>query len=123
MEREFLEQKEIENAIDELENINESVNLEAINNLHRIARESENLRQSVFDTLCSYIRTTTSDQDYQTRERPSIKIQSILNLLVADKTQRFIYEEMPADLHESHLPRAILSGADLKRAASAWQPM
>ena len=85
------EQKDIIKAIDELETPNEEVNLEAINTLHGIAKNSENLCQSVYDNLCSYIRKTTSLKDYKTRERPSIKIQNILNLLFTDEFERIIY--------------------------------
>ena len=116
MNEKYLEQKPIKKAHDELEDINESVNLEAINSLHRIARDSENFRQNIFDHLCLYIRKTTSGEDYQAQERPIFKIQSILNLLVNDEFERVIYIELPADLHGCQLQRAILGRAELRGA-------
>ena len=109
-------QERFTNAIDQLGSNNEAVNLGAIYTLHHIAKDSENLRKSVFDILCSYVRETTSVEDYQKKERTSIKIQSVLNLLFIDQKERVIYSGFSADLHDAYLARAVLNKADLNGA-------
>lgn len=109
-------QERFKNAIDQLGSVSEAVNLGAIYTLHHIAKESIELRKSIFDILCSYIRETTSNQEYQLKEAPSIKIQSILNLLFNDERERDIYSLFNADLHNAYLLKADLSSAHLPQA-------
>lgn len=108
-------QERFKNAIDQLGNPNEAVNLGAIYTLHHIARDSTDLRKTVFDILCSYIRETTTGE-YLTKEITSIKIQSIMNLLFIDISERGVYIEYPADLHDSYLTNVHLEGAWLINA-------
>ncbi|MCX6283493.1 MAG: hypothetical protein NTW31_04560, partial [Bacteroidetes bacterium] len=60
MDRSFRVPQDINHVVAELDNINETVNLEAISKLHRIAKHSEDVRQTVFDNLCSFVRKVTA---------------------------------------------------------------
>jgi hypothetical protein len=114
-------QERFKNAIDQLGSDKESVNLGAIYTLHHISKDSLQLRKSVFDILCSYIRETTSSIEYQNKKDTSIKIQSVLNLLFVDEVEKLIYIDYIADIHKAKLynatlSRAYLFGADLTSA-------
>lgn len=109
-------QERFKNAIDQLGSDKETVNLGAIYTLHHIAKDSEELRKSVFDILCSYIRETTSYPEYQENDNPSIKIQSVLNLLFNDANEKKIYKHFQADLHNAYLTNANLGSANLSKA-------
>ena len=115
-------QERFKNAIDQLGSEKEAVNLGAIYTLHHIAKDSEQLRKSVFDILCSYIRETTSEYEYKKRIVTSIKIQAIIDLLFTEKGEGVDYLLDYADLHGANLPgarflSANLSGIDLTRAS------
>lgn len=113
-------QERFKNAIDQLGSDKQPVVLGAIYTLHHVAKDSETLRKSVFDILCSYIRETTSTEDYKKLEKPSIRIQSILNLLFVDEKEREIYNGFRADLDGSWLIAANLSEANLSKATLTW---
>jgi len=106
-------QKRFNNAIDQLGNASEAVNLGAIYTLHHVATDSPKFTKSVFDILCSYIRQTTLSEEYKSvnSTKPSIKIQSILNLLFIEEDERKTYTHLHANLFEAYL-----SGANLSKA-------
>jgi uncharacterized protein YjbI with pentapeptide repeats len=109
-------QERFKNAITHLGSENEAVNLGAVYTLHHIAKDCSELRKSVFDILCSYIRETTSKQTYQDLGKTSIKIQSILNLLFIDKDERSIYMDFKANLQDAWLVKSHLSDAIILQA-------
>lgn len=112
---------EIKKVIYELQSINEPVNSEIIESIKKIINSSEHYRKYMFEILCSYILETTSFEQYQSREKPSLKIQSVLNLLVNTKHSRLSNVEKKADLNDSHLrganfTQSNLSGFNLRKA-------
>jgi len=109
-------QERFKNAIDQLGHENDAVNLGAIYTMHHIARDCTDLRKSIFDILCSYIRETTSGEAYRAKLNPAIKVQSILNLLFVDESEREIYSTYQADLHDSFMMKMILRQSNLARA-------
>ena len=75
-----------------------AVRLGGIYALHHIAQEVEEYRKRVFEILCAYIRGITTIHGYRpktnlggTEIKPTIEIQSILNLL-------FIEDSRPENL-------------------------
>jgi len=116
-------QERFKNAIDQLGHSSEAINLGAVYTLHHIAKDCIDLRKSIFDILCSYIRQITTGKLYQedANEAPGIIVQSILNLLFISKNEMSIYNLYQADLQNAYLKRAslvnaYLVGANLKNA-------
>jgi len=124
------------NAIQQLGSGKVPIRLGAIYTLHHIAKDSEELRKTIFDILCSYIRETTNEKKYKERDDTSMEIQSMLDLLFVNNDERRIYEGYEANLinaylrnanliksnltnvrfFNAHLEGAKLSGAHLERA-------
>ena len=120
------------NAIEHLGNDSVSVRLGGIYALHYIAQEVEDYRKRVFEILCAHIRETTTQMEYRPRNadsieiKPTIEIQSILNLLFIEDQGQEIYKGLQgnlegADLHgarfmSANLQLANLRGANLQNA-------
>ncbi|MFZ4546539.1 MAG: pentapeptide repeat-containing protein [Bacteroidales bacterium] len=115
-------QERFKNAIDQLGHEKTAVILGAIYTLHHIAKVSLELRKSIFDILCTYIRDITSEEGYKTNKFPDIKVQSILNLLFINLNERETYIQYNADLHDANLDGALfvnasMVGANLRNAS------
>ena len=110
------------NAIEHLGNCSAAVNLGGIYALHHIAHEVEEYRERVFKILCSYIRGITTSPKYRSRNagsteiKPTIEIQSILNLLFTDTQDRKIYKGLQGNLEGADLYGARFASANLQNA-------
>ena len=76
-------QERLKNAIEHLGHEKDSVRLGGAYELFHLAKESEEMRESVFDILCAHIRRTTGENKYRKTygSKPSEEVQSLLNLL------------------------------------------
>ena len=90
--------------------------------LFHLAQDTESLRHTVLNILCSHIRRTTKEDTYQEKHRwqPSEEIQSLLTLLFVHGYG--VFADLHINLYESwlngaDLRAARLSGADLRRAS------
>ena len=110
------------NAIEHLGNESAAVNLGGIYALHHIAQEVEGYRKRVFEILCAHIRETTTQMEYKTREtgsteiKPTIEIQSILDLLFIKTQDQEIYKGLRGNLEGADLYGARLISANLQNA-------
>ena len=114
-------QERLKNAIEHLGNESESVRLGGAYELFHLAQDTESLRHTILNILCSHIRRTTKEDTYQERYpwRPSEEIQSLLTLLFVHGHD--IFTDLHVNLYGSwlngaDLREARLSGADLRRA-------
>ena len=96
-------QERLKNAIEHLGSASESVRLGGAYELFHLARDTESLRQTVLDILCSHIRRTTKEDEYRARHssKPSEEIQSLLTLLFVQEHDTFL--SLPVNLNESWL--------------------
>ena len=108
-------QDRLKNAIEHLGHDKDSVRLGGAYELFHLAKDTEDLRQTVLDILCAYIRQMTGESEYQEahKSRPSEEIQSLLTLLFVQKHGVF------KDCH-INLQGSWLNGADL-RDARLWK--
>ena len=110
------------NAIDHLGNDSASVRLGGVYALHHIAQEVEDYRKRVFEILCAHIRATTTNAAYKPRNadskkiKPTIEIQSILNLLFNETQGKEIYKGLHSNLEGADLHGAMFEGANLQDA-------
>ena len=126
-------QERLKNAIGHLGHEKVSVRLGGANELFHLARDTENLRQTVMDILCAHIRSITSESKYREiyKSEPSEEIQSLLNLLFVQEEDAQTFGGLHIDLRGSwlngaklydarlqnaFLPQARLQGAELDRA-------
>ena len=109
-------QDRLKNAIEHLGHEKDSVRLGGAYELFHLAEDTEDLRQTVLDILCSHIRQTTGESKYQEKykSKPSEEVQSLLTLLFVQEHGVFTY--LPINLQGSWLNGAELSGADLRWA-------
>ena len=115
-------QERLKNAIEHLGHESESVRLGGAYELLHLAQDTESLRHTVLNVLCSHIRRTTKEDAYQEKHpwQPSEEIQSLLTLLFVHGYD--VFADLHINLHESwlngaDLRAARLSGADLRRAS------
>jgi len=115
-------QERLKNAIEHLGSESESVRLGGAYELFHLAQDTESLRHTILNILCSHVRRTTKEDTYQERYpwRPSEEIQSLLTLLFVHGHD--IFADLHINLYESwlngaDLREARLSGADLRRAS------
>ena len=95
-------QERLKNAIEHLGNESESVRLGGAYELFHLAQDTESLRHTVLNILCSHIRRTTKEDAYQEKHpwQPSEEIQSLLTLLFVHGHHVFtdlhinLYEEL-----------------------------
>ena len=113
-------QERLKNAIEHLGHASDSVRLGGAYELFHLAKDTEDLRQTVMDILCAHIRRTTRKKNYRKRHewRPSEEIQSLLTLLFVQG--REISRSHRVDLRDSwlngvHLQNARMEGVILHR--------
>ena len=107
------------NAITLIGSDNVATRLGAIYALDHIAKDTYNKEKSytktIFQILCSYIRETTSNKNYEIKHKPSVEIQTIIDLLFKSHKNNFNgYTELKADLSYSYLCGADFSYAHCK---------
>ena len=113
------------NAIEHLGNGFPSVRLGGAYALHHIAQEEEDYRKRVFEILCAHIRETTTHPEYRPRNagsteiKPTIEIQSILDLLFIGAQVQKIYKGLYVNLDGADLYGARFLSANLQQA-SLW---
>ena len=114
-------QERLKNAIEHLGHKRDSVRMGGAYELFHLAKDTEDLRQTVLDILCAHIRQTTTGQttrgkDYQVeyKTKPSEEIQGLLTLLFMDEHD--VFEDCSANLQGSYLNGATLVQARLKQA-------
>ncbi len=115
-------QERLKNAIEHLGHESESVRMGGAYELFHLARDTEDLRQTVMDILCAHIRRTTGEDEYREKHewKPSEEVQSLLILLFVQEHE--VFKGCRIDLRESWLNGAILNRARLRGAnlAGAW---
>ena len=119
-------QERLKNAIEHLGHASDSVRLGGAYELFHLAKDTEDLRQTVLDILCAHIRRTTGEAEYREarKEKPSEEVQSLLTLLFVQEYEIFRRRSVNlqgswlngADLAHAHLQGANLSGIYLRRA-------
>ena len=109
-------QERLKNAIEHLGHDSDSVRLGGAYELFHLARDTEDLRQTVLDILCAHIRRTTGEKEYRSKckSKPSEEVQSLLTLLFVKDHE--IFKGCDIDLQGSWLNGANLSRARLKNA-------
>ena len=114
-------QERLKNAIEHLGHESDSVRLGGAYELFHLARDTEDLRQTVMDILCAHVRRMTGQDEYREKHRskPSTEIQSLLTLLFMQ--EHTVFKGRRIDLQGSwlngaSLTSARLQGADLSRA-------
>ena len=109
-------QDRLKNAIEHLGHEKDSVRLGGAYELFHLAKDTEDLRQTVLDILCAHIRRTTGESEYREmhKSKPSEEIQSLLMLLFVQKPE--VFKDCYINLQESWLNRADLAKAHLKGA-------
>ena len=114
-------QERLKNAIEHLGHDSDSVRLGGSYELFHLAKDTEDLRQTVLDILCAHIRRTTGEKEYRDRHKsePSEEIQSLLTLLFVQEHEIFRRCRINLQgswLAGSNLVQAFLPGADLSKA-------
>ena len=114
-------QDRLKNAIEHLGHDKESVRLGGAYELFHLAKESEEMRESVFDILCAHIRRTTGENKYREtyESKPSEEVQSLLDLLFVKDPEVFkgLYTDLSGTwLNGSRLATAYLVYASLNDA-------
>ena len=109
-------QERLKNAIEHLGHTSDSVRLGGAYELFHLARDTEELRQTVLDILCAHIRWTTGKCKYQKmyKWKPSEEVQSLLTLLFV--RQHEVFRGLHVNLEGSWLNGAELSDAYLENA-------
>ena len=109
-------QDRLKNAIEHLGHDKESVRLGGAYELFHLAEDTEDLRQTVLDILCSHIRRTTGENEYREahKSNPSEEIQSLLTLLFVQEHK--VFNGCHINLQGSWLNVADLRGARLAKA-------
>lgn len=104
-------QERLKNAIEHLGHDSVSIRLGGAYELFHLAQDTEDLRRTVLDILCSHIRRTTNEDEYRDKHssKPSEEIQSLLTLLFVQEHEIF------KDCH-INLQGSWLNGIDLHRA-------
>ena len=109
-------QDRLKNAIEHLGHESDSVRLGGAYELFHLAQDTEDLRQTVLDILCSHIRRTTSESEYRGthKSKPSEEVQSLLTLLFVQEHE--VFKGRHINLQGSWLNGVNLEGARLKKA-------
>ena len=134
-------QERLKNAIEHLGHESDSVRLGGAYELFHLAEETEELRKTALDMLCTHIRRTTGytsasrpkwrdilrahirrttgEDGYQEKykTKPSEEVQSLLTLLFVQGHQ--VFKGLPVNLQGSFLNGAVLNKAHL-RGANLW---
>ena len=109
-------QQRLRDAIKHLGHDSDSVRLGGAYELLHLAKDTEDMRETVLKILCAHIRRTTRENEYQEQHAasPSEEIQTLLTLLFVDNPQTFGND--PAELQGSWLNGAYLDRARLQFA-------
>ncbi len=109
-------QERLKNAIEHLGHNSDSVRLGGAYELFHLAKDTEELRQTVLDILCAHIRRTTGESKYREahKSKPSEEVQSLLTLLFVQK--HAVFKGLRANLQGSWLNGANLWKARLQGA-------
>ena len=109
-------QERFRNAIEHLGHKSDSVRLGGAYELFHLAKDTEELRQTVLDILCAHIRWTTSKSKYREKHKskPSEEVQSLLTLLFVQEHK--VFNDCHINLQGSWLNGVNLEGARLKKA-------
>ena len=109
-------QERLKNAIEHLGHTSDSVRLGGAYELFHLARDTEELRQTVLDILCAHIRRTTGESEYRAKHKskPSEEVQSLLTLLFVQDHE--VFENMHINLQGSWLNGTGLERARLHKA-------
>ncbi len=109
-------QERLKNAIGHLGHDSDSVRMGGAYELFHLAKDTEDLRQTVLDILCAHIRRTTGEGKYREKykSKPSEEVQSLLTLLFVQ--EHTVFEGCRANLQRSWLNGATLTGSRLQRA-------
>ena len=101
-------QDRLKNAIEHLGHESDSVRLGGAYELFHLAKDTEDLSQTVLDILCAHIRRTTGESEYRKKHKskPSEEVQSLLTLLFVH--YRGVFKD-----HSIELQGSWLNGADL----------
>ena len=104
-------QERFKNAIEHLGHESAAVRLGGRYELYNLARDTAELRRTVLDFFCNYIRQATSEVNYQEKHstKPSSEIQELLTLTFVREPD--VFGELRVDLEGSWL-----QGADLRKA-------
>lgn len=104
-------QERFKNAIEHLGHESAAVRLGGRYELYNLAVETPELRQTVLNIFCTYIRQATSEDAYreQNKSKPSLEIQDLLTLIFVREPD--VFHGCRIDLDESWL-----NGADLCQA-------
>lgn len=118
-----LRQERLKNAIEHLGHHSDSVRLGGAYELFHLAQDTDDLRQTVLDILCAYIRRTTGEDEYreQHKSKPSEEIQGLLTLLFVQEHE--VFKGLHINLQGSWLNGADLGGAHLAEANLAGAHM
>lgn len=118
-----LRQERLRNAIEHLGHDSDSVRLGGAYELFHLAQDTDDLRQTVLDILCAYIRRTTGKDEYrvQHKSKPSEEIQGLLTLLFVQEHE--VFKGLHINLQGSWLNGADLWGARLAEANLAGAHM
>ena len=118
-----LRQERLRNAIEHLGHDSDSVRLGGAYELFHLAQDTDDLRQTVLDILCAYIRRTTGEDEYrvQHKSKPSEEIQGLLTLLFVQEHE--VFKGLHINLQGSWLNGADLGGAHLAEANLAGAHM
>ena len=109
-------QERLKNAIEHLGHRPISVRLGGTYELLNLARDTQELRQTIMDIFCTQIRVTTGEREYRENHKsnPSEEVQSLLTLLFVQDHD--VFKGLRVDLQGSWLNGANLHGAHLRRA-------
>ena len=109
-------QERLKTAIEHLGHASDSVRLGGAYELFHLAKDTEDLRQTVLDILCAHIRRTTGEAEYRERykSKPSEEIQSLLTLLFVQEHDVFM--ALPINLQGSWLNGIDIANGRLQRA-------
>ena len=105
-------QERLKNAIEHLGHKSDSVRMGGAHELFHLAKDTEDLRRTVFDILCAHIRQTTGENKYKEKyeTKPSEEIQGLLTLLFTQEPDVFFIK------HSINLQGSYLNGATLRQA-------
>jgi len=110
-------QERLKNAIEHLGHDRDSVRMGGAHELFHLAKDTGDLRRTVFDILCAHIRQTTGENKYKEKyeTKPSEEVQNLLTLLFTQEPDVFFIKH-PINLQGSYLNGATLRQARLKYA-------
>ena len=104
-------------AIQNLGHNKASVRIASFYQFYYLAKDQpDNLRKSVFDILCSYLRAMPHGQSHlKDKKYPTEEYQTLLNILFKPD-DKYVFAKFEADLRNSYLVRTDLSDANLSNA-------